>query len=200
VLGALTFAAIGLAVADTLHSKTCPAGDFKGQTVQIPGERMHFVATGRETDGESILLDTVREPFEDPNYQLHPEDGHVHPHQEEHFEVIAGGARFLIGDREVVLTAGQRAMVPPNTVHHWMALDGRPVHVMAEFRPALDTAEWFTSFHGHIDRNSMNLFRAVVIQSEFDEGAPWPAAAPWLWKVMVKVLAPVGRLLGYTAC
>jgi mannose-6-phosphate isomerase-like protein (cupin superfamily) len=195
-IGALLLTAIGLAIADSLHTKTCVAGDYRGHVVQIPGERMAFVETG----GERLLFDTVREPFEDPQYELHPEDGHVHPHQEEYFEVVTGSARFLIGDREVVLEPGDKAVVPPNTVHHWMALNGAPVRVMAEFRPALDTADWFASFHGHLERGDMNLLQAVVIQSEFDDGAPWPAQAEWLWKIMVKVLAPVGRMMGYEAC
>jgi hypothetical protein len=74
------------------------------------------------------------------------------------------------------------------------------VHVKAEFRPALDTAEWFASFHGYLERDDMTLFQAMVIQSEFDEGAPWPAEARPLWRAMVKLLAPIGRLLGYKAC
>ncbi len=70
----------------------------------------------------------------------------------------------------------------------------------AVFAPALDTGAWFVSFHGHLERNDMNLLQAVVIQSEFDQGAPWPAQLPLMWKALVKVLAPIGRLLGYEAC
>lgn len=196
----LVVAAVGLAIADSLHSKTCPQGERQGQVVQIPGERMEFLETGRQTNGQILSFDTVRDPFEDPNYELRREDGHVHPQQEERFEVIEGSARFLIGDREVVLKAGESAVVPPNTVHHWMALEGKPVRVQGDYRPALDTAEWFVNFHGHLERDDMTLLQAVVIQSEFDEGAPWPADMQWIWRILVKVLAPIGRLLGYEAC
>jgi oxalate decarboxylase/phosphoglucose isomerase-like protein (cupin superfamily) len=44
-------------------------------------------------------MDVVREPIKDPSFRLTREDGHIHPHQEERFEVIAGSARLLIGDR-----------------------------------------------------------------------------------------------------
>ncbi len=47
---------------------------------------------------------------------------------------------------------------------------------------------------------SRNAQTGVVIQSEFDQGAPWPAHLPLMWKALVKVLAPLGRLLGYEAC
>jgi mannose-6-phosphate isomerase-like protein (cupin superfamily) len=199
-LGAVVLVAVGLAVADTVRTRSCPAGDFRGRVVQIPGERMEFLETGVETDGRRLSFDTIREPFEDPQYELHAADGHVHPDQEEYFEIIEGSARFLIGDRQVVLTPGQSAVVPPNTIHHWMALDGRPVRVKAEYRPALNTAEWFASFHGHLERDDMTLIQAVVIQSEFYEGAPWPSQARPLWKALVRVLAPIGRLMGYKAC
>lgn len=194
-------AAAGLMIADNFHTKTCPDPDLKGKVVQIPGERMQFLNSGHEADDQVLSMDTVREPFENPDYKLRSEDGHVHPHQEERFEVTKGRACFLIGDREVVLEAGQVGVVPPNTVHHWMALDGKPVHVKAQFKPALDTGAWFLSFHGHLEKGDMNLLQAAVICSEFEKGTPLPAApAPLVWKALVKILAPIGRLLGYKPC
>src|SRR5262245_9776870 len=140
--------AVGLIVADSMHKRTCRAGDLRGQVIQWDGERLQIVQTGQETNGQVLSMDTVREPFKDPNYRLRREHGHVHPLQEERFEIIAGSARFLIGDREIVLQAGQTAVVPPNTVHHWMALGGKPVRVKAEYRPALETGELFHRVYG----------------------------------------------------
>ena len=196
-IAALGVVASGLIIADSLHGKTCPDEALAGKTVEIPGERMRFI----HHDSATLSMDTVREPEGDPNFTLRPEDGHVHPHQEERFEVVQGRARFLIGDREVVLAPGQIAVVPPNTVHHWMALDGQPVRVIASYAPALDTGEWFLSFHGHIQRGDMNLLRATVISSEYEQGTPLPASpSPVVWRILVKLLAPIGRFLGYTAC
>jgi len=45
----------------------------------------------------------------------------------------------------------------------------------------------------------MGLLEATVIQSEY-QGAVWPAYPKWMWKLLVKILAPIGRLLGYKAC
>jgi mannose-6-phosphate isomerase-like protein (cupin superfamily) len=196
-IAALGVVASGLIIAESLHSKTCPNEALAGITVEIPGERMRFI----HNDSATLSMDTVREPEGDPNFTLRPEDGHVHPHQEERFEVVKGRARFLIGDREVVLAPGEIGVVPPNTVHHWMALDGQPVQVIARFAPALDTGEWFLSFHGHLQRGEMNLLRAAVISSEYEQGTPLPASpSPVVWRILVKLLAPIGRFLGYTAC
>ena len=199
-LFALIATTVGLIIADSMHSRTCGAGDLRGQVIQWEGERLQILQTGQETNGQLLSMDTVREPPKGPNARLRPENGHVHPLQEERFEIISGSARFLIGDREVVLGAGQIAVVPPNTVHNWMALDGAPVRVKAEYSPALDTAEVFHRQLGPLERGEITLLQMMVMQSEY-EGVVWPASpSPAMWKILVKILAPIGRLLGYTAC
>src|SRR5256714_12379231 len=57
-----------------------------GDTIQnpVPGERITFLATARDTDGEAVVIETVVQP-----------DGfvaatHVHPSQSERFAVAAG--------------------------------------------------------------------------------------------------------------
>jgi len=193
----LVVTAVGLIIADSLHHKTCRDPALEGRVVLIPGERMQF----RKSDGNTLSMDTVREPEDDPSHVLRAEDGHVHPHQAERFKVVKGRARFLIGEREVVLAPGEVGVVPPNTVHHWMALDSQPVHVEVQFEPAFDTGAWFLSFHGHLERGDMNLLLAAVISSEYEQGTPLPAnPSPLAWRLLVKILAPVGRLLGYRAC
>jgi mannose-6-phosphate isomerase-like protein (cupin superfamily) len=197
---ALMATAVGLIVADSLHRRTCRASDLPGQVIQWEGERLQILQTGQQTNGQVLSMDTVREPFKAPNFRLRREDGHVHPLQEERFQIIAGSARFLIDDREVVLQAGQSAVVPRNTVHHWMALGGEPVRVKAEYRPALETGELFHRVYGPLERGEINLLQATVIQTEY-EGAVWPASpSPLIWRIMAKILAPIGRLLGYKAC
>lgn len=190
---------IALIVSDSLHNRTCREGNLQGQVIDIPGERLVFIETGWQTNGKILAMDTVREPF-NPDFRLRREDGHIHPDQEERFEIIEGSARFLIGDREVVLTAGQSAVVPRNTVHHWMALGGQPVRVKAVYEPALDTAQLFYKLIGPLERGEINLLHAMVIQREY-RGTVWPAHPhPALWKVVAMTLAPIGRLLGYKAC
>jgi hypothetical protein len=51
-----------------------------------------------------------------------------------------------------------------------------------------------------LDRGDIDFLQAMVIQSEY-RGAVWPAyPSPVAWKVLAKILAPIGRLLGYKAC
>jgi mannose-6-phosphate isomerase-like protein (cupin superfamily) len=191
----------GLIIADSLHTKSCPDPDMKGKIVEIPGERIEFLNSVNQTDSQILYSDCVRDPHKNPDYRPTSEDGHIHPQQEERFEVIEGRAQFLIGDLQVVLAPGQVGVVPPNTIHNWIALDGKPVRVKAHFSPALDTGPWFLSFHGQLAKGDMNLLQAAVICSEFKKGTPLPVNPhPILWKILVKILAPIGRLIGYKAC
>lgn len=146
-------------------------------------------------------MDVIRDPPGDPDFELTPSRGHVHEGQEERFEVTEGAAEFYLGDERRVARAGDVVVVPPNTPHVYAALEGAPVRTIAEFRPALDTADWFYSFQGKLGQGNMNVWQAAVTQSEFRDGAPWPNdPSPLVWKIAISVLAPVGRLLGYSAC
>lgn len=66
---------------------------------------------------------------------------HLHPHQEEHFEVRDGAVRAIIAGEERRYVAGEAFDIPAGTPHQ-MAGDG-PARVHWEVRPALRTAEFF---------------------------------------------------------
>ena len=98
----------------------------------VSGERFTFRATASETDGELLAFDLELTP-----------DGavpgpHVHPHQEERFEVMAGKMRFLKGARSVTARAGDKVVVPPGTIHRFKNVGGTKAHVRVEVRPALN--------------------------------------------------------------
>ena len=66
---------------------------------------------------------------------------HLHPRQDEHFEVLEGAVKAVVGGEEHRYAAGEAFDVPAQTPHQ-MAGDG-PAHVRWEVRPALRTAEFF---------------------------------------------------------
>jgi mannose-6-phosphate isomerase-like protein (cupin superfamily) len=187
-----------LVVADSLYRRECHRGaTHKGESYEFMGERLTLLNTGQETNGEVLEIDVSFKPTTETNV-LKWQDAHVHSHQEEPFEVISGAVPFRIGDREQVLTAGQRITGPPNTPHRWNSADGKDIHMRAELRPALHTDAAFSSAQ-HV-RGKMSLLQAAVIMSEF-EGIAYPTKPPPLFmKGLVKVLAPIARLLGYRAC
>ncbi len=199
VLAAL-FATLGLSLAvDATYTPVCASRPAAGTVIAAPGERMEIVSPARARD-DVLALDVVRDPFPIVDYALPAEHGHIHPLQEERFEVVSGRARFLIGEEYVELGPGDVGVVPPDTVHHWMALDDQPVRVTAFFAPALDVDQWFLNFERELQAGNMDLLQAAVISREF-EGAPLPVSPPpAVMNLLVRVLAPIGRALGYRAC
>ena len=106
----------------------------KGQVLVNPvsGECFTFRATASDTDGELLAFDLELTP-----------DGavpgpHVHPHQEERFEIVAGKMSFLKGARSVTARAGDTVAVPPGTIHRFKNVGGTKAHVRVEVRPALN--------------------------------------------------------------
>jgi mannose-6-phosphate isomerase-like protein (cupin superfamily) len=74
---------------------------------------------------------------------------HFHPRQDEHFEVLGGTMKTVIGGVERRYGEGESFDVPAGTPHQ-MAADG-PARLHWEVRPALRTAEFFERFYYALD-------------------------------------------------
>lgn len=133
---------------------------------------------------------------------------HVHPRQEERFEVVSGTLRGRVAGKERALKAGEALAVPRGTRHTWWNDSNDEVRAIVEFRPALDTETGFEQFFGlgrdgKLSRQGLpNPFQLAVTASRYpDEGyigyLPWIPV--WLQKAGCALVAPVGPLLGYKA-
>jgi mannose-6-phosphate isomerase-like protein (cupin superfamily) len=78
---------------------------------QISRERITFIETGADTDGELLAFDLDLGP------NGHVRGAHVHPMQEERFEVQQGTMRFRKGISTLTARRGDVVVVPPGTVH-----------------------------------------------------------------------------------
>jgi mannose-6-phosphate isomerase-like protein (cupin superfamily) len=112
---------------------------FSGQVLDNPvsGERFTFVRTAADTDGESLVFDLELSP-----------DGrvpgaHVHPRQEERFEVMEGTLKFRKGIRTITARPGDKVTAPARTVHRFKNAGNTTANVRIEVRPALRMEELF---------------------------------------------------------
>ncbi|MGH2826986.1 MAG: cupin domain-containing protein [Actinomycetota bacterium] len=112
---------------------------ISGQVLDNPisGERITFRKTAADTDGALLAIELELSP-----------DGqvpgaHVHPLQEERFEILQGTMKFRKGMRTVTARAGDTVVVPPGTVHRFENSGHAPAHVRVEVRPALRMEELF---------------------------------------------------------
>jgi quercetin dioxygenase-like cupin family protein len=112
-----------------------------GQEIQGQNDfRLRLVRTAAETGGEVLEMEAT---YGDTS-QLPPE--HLHPRQDERFEVLEGTMRTIVGGTEHSYGPGETFEVPAGTPHQ-MASEG-PARVRWEVRPALRTAEFFERLHG----------------------------------------------------
>jgi len=104
-----------------------------GQKVENPatGERIVFLRTAADTDGAAVEMEAT---WPAGRRRTAP---HVHPEAEERWEVLAGTARFRIGDAETDGGPGTVAVAPPGTPHQAWNAGPDEARVRIELRPAL---------------------------------------------------------------
>jgi quercetin dioxygenase-like cupin family protein len=105
----------------------------RGDVVENPitGERVTFLDTAGETNGELLRFEYVLPPgFSIPE--------HAHPRQEERHEILSGTLRGRVAGRERIYGEGERAIGPPGVPHAWRnPSEDRELRIVSELRPAL---------------------------------------------------------------
>src|SRR5688500_4262956 len=111
-----------------------------GQTLEnlASGERITFRQTAAGTGGELVAID-----LELPAGRRVPGPLHIHPRQEERFEVLAGTMRFRIGRERIVAGAGEVVVVPAGVAHDFANVGDDDALVNVEVRPALEMERLF---------------------------------------------------------
>ncbi len=172
-----------------------------GDTIHNPitGERITFLATSHDTDGEAVVIETVVQPHG------FVAAAHVHPTQSERFAVAAGTLGLKVGRERRTLGAGDVAVVEAGTPHRFWNAGEEEVRFVCEVRPALQFESLLETMfalaaEGKTNRKGMPnpLCLAVIAKEHFDTvRLPFPPA--WLQKVGLALGAPLGRLAGYPA-
>ena len=124
-----------------------------GQEIEGPGGfRLRLIETAAETGGALLRMEAS---YGDAGI-LPPE--HLHPSQAEHFEVLEGAVRTIVGGVERRYDTGESFDVPPGTPHQMTG--DVPARVLWDVRPALRTAEFFERLYAGLD--------AAAAGGEFD--------------------------------
>ena len=170
-----------------------------GDTIENPvtGERIVFHQTSRETNGEAVVFET----FVQPNGFVAA--AHVHPRQEERFEIVAGTLGLKLGGDEVIASPGETLLVPAGTPHRFWNAGDEEVRFRCEVRPALQFEQLLETMFalaadGKTNSKGMpNLLRlAVIARAHFDVvRLPFPPSS--LQRLGLALGSPVGRLIGY---
>lgn len=173
-----------------------------GDVIENPatGQRLTFLATARDTAGEVFRAEGAFPPGGFAGVE------HIHPHQDEHFEVLAGRAAFQVDGRERVLGAGETIDVPAATKHTFRNAGDDEMRVLFEFRPALDSTERFYELYFAFAQESR--VNAKAMPGLLDIATVWPSVSEhavlakppaWVQHLLFRVLAPIARVSGHRA-
>jgi mannose-6-phosphate isomerase-like protein (cupin superfamily) len=170
-----------------------------GDTIQNPvtGERIVFLETSRETNGEAVVFETIVRPN---GFVAAP---HVHPKQAERFEIVAGSLGLRVGDEKLVARPGDQLTIPAGTPHRFWNAGGDEVRFRCEVRPALDFERLLETMFALAADGKTNskgmpnpLRLAVIARAHFDVvRLPFPPV--FVQRLGLALAAPLGRLLGY---
>lgn len=173
-----------------------------GEVMEDPvnGGRAIFRQTATETKGELLQIDFSFPPH------IKLSIDHIHPLQEERFEVQRGTFGFLMDGREQIGSAGHRLTVPAGVRHKFWVIGDEPGEIRFEFRPALRAAEvfetlWALNHAGKVNpkMGGPGPLQMAVILSEYQDEFVIGQLLRSVQRVLFKVMAPVGKMLGYRA-
>ena len=115
-----------------------------GDELWNPATRLRtvFRETSHETEGELLQVDWIGAP----GWSTGPD--HVHPEQEERFEVLSGRVGLRVNGSDGLYGPGQVLVAPAGSPHAAWTEGDEPAHLLVDFRPALRTEIAFETLAG----------------------------------------------------
>ena len=171
---------------------------YAGQTLSNPvsGETIQFVQTAADTDGELLAIDLTLTP------DGHVPGTHVHPEQEERFEVLSGTMKFKLGFNTIIAGPGDTVVVPAGKRHRFSNAGDEDAHVHVEVRPALRMEELFETTvalaeEGRVMSSGMpRPLELALFVREYKREVRAPFPPPWVVRATTAPVAALARLLG----
>jgi quercetin dioxygenase-like cupin family protein len=166
-----------------------------GDVVESLTTRLVFVQTAADTGGELLRFEQTVQPGAPAVAE------HVHPWQEERFEVLSGAMGVRLEGAERVLGAGESVVIPRGARHQFWNAGPDELRQVVELRPANRTEDFFEQTFrmqgaGRISESGVPnplLMAPVALRGGvFLAGVPVPVQ-----RVAFGVLAAVGRVIGH---
>lgn len=172
----------------------------KGQILENPqtGDVYEFLETSKDTNGERMSLKlTLHQKGE-----LVP--NHLHALQDESFEVLSGKLTLWLDGKTQTLEAGQKITIPRNKPHNHYNGHDEPAVFIQSVTPALDFEYLMENLIGLTRDGKMPNGKAGLVQElvtlKYLDSKSFLAGIPiGVQKVMMNVIAPIGRMFGYRA-
>jgi quercetin dioxygenase-like cupin family protein len=164
----------------------------------VTREKIVFRKTARDTGGELLQMDVYFQPGAFVAAE------HIHPLQEERFEVIVGTLHGRVAGKELSSGPGEIIVVPRGTPHVWWNSGDDELHVFVEVRPALRFESFFETFFGLAQDGKVNPktglpnpFQLALMMRTYRNELILARPPRLVQTLLFGVLASIGRLLGY---
>jgi quercetin dioxygenase-like cupin family protein len=169
---------------------------IKGQSIanKITGEQITWLETAQESKGKVLRFD----------FSVHPKGTlpvrHLHPNQEETFEMKRGRLKVEVNGQTRHLQAGERIIIPKGAPHQWWNDGDEEVQLIVTFAPALNTETFLEQFFGlcNSGKTSANgtpkFLQLMAMVNEYElyvAGPPLP-----IQRLMGLLLGGLARLAG----
>lgn len=171
-----------------------------GQILENPasGERITIRQTAADTHGELLAID-----LELPAGRRVPGGQHIHPLQEERFEVVEGTMRFKMGRDRVVAGPGEVVVVPAGVPHDFANAGDSRALVRVDVRPALKMEALFETAVGLAEQGRTMLggipkpLDLAIFVREFKDEVQAAFPPRWVQRLALAPLAWLARRRGY---
>lgn len=128
-----------------------------------------------------------------------PPPKHLHPAQDERFEVLSGTVHAEVDGTQHVLRAGDALDIPRGAAHRLSNAGEEPARAIWETRPAGRTLEWFAALDaqqraGNVGRDHMpGPLVLGALLTEYRDVMRLAARPRWLVTALLAALALAGR-------
>jgi quercetin dioxygenase-like cupin family protein len=171
----------------------------QGDTIENPitGERVTFLKTSAETNGELVVIDTAVAPGGFVAAE------HLHPYQSERFEILSGEVEFKLAKEVFTARPGDVVIVESGTSHQFRNLGNEEIRFRTEVRPALSFETFLQTMFGLASEGKTNQkgmpnpFRLAVIMNEHFDLVRLPFPPAWVQRMGLALASPLGLLFGY---
>jgi mannose-6-phosphate isomerase-like protein (cupin superfamily) len=171
------------------------------------GQRTRLVTLPAETGGRSF----VREYVNRPRMGKYAIPAHFHPTWTETFDILRGRARYRLGSTELEAGVGDRVVLPPQISHlHPWSVSDEELHVrhtavadppdlqgLTASLQAILTIFALAGENRVNRRGAPNLLQLAVLADSTMPATFLPGLPPVAQRQLIRVLAALGRTLGY---
>ncbi len=161
------------------------------------GDVYEFLELSRDTDGARFRMKQTLNKA-----QLYP--AHIHPVQDEVFEVLEGKLTILFEGKTKTLAPGEKMELPRNMAHNHFNDHDQPVTFIQTVSPALDFEYWMENIVGLTKDGKIKNGKAGLVQDlvtlRYLDSRTFLAGMPLvIQKILMNIVGPIGRLSGYRA-